>query len=190
LLSVFPKQTDDKLWSAEAIVDEFYFANSKDIEFTNSNIDKRKIKKRGLSKNQICVYSACSSHGNHLKLQFGGFGKPNAQRTAWALDKILDVSKVRTIQSDGESTYSIYSRDKNINCKSEKKNPALRWINSIHARLRNFLSHFWGIKIKNLQLFLNWFCYIFKWTYIGLREKINKITGLFVSKKFRYVKLS
>jgi transposase-like protein len=73
-----------------------------------------------------------------------------------------------------------------VECESAKNGKWLAWINAIHAKLKNFLSKFWGIRMKHLQLYLNWFMHIADWTYLCFESKLTNIKSIFQGKFINY----
>jgi hypothetical protein len=84
------------------IVDETYYESREHNVLTKFDNHHKRIKKRGLSADKVCVYTAITGHGSHIAIKVLGNGKPNEERTEQALDCIIDLSRTQLIQSDGE----------------------------------------------------------------------------------------
>lgn len=121
-------------------------------------------RKRGLSKDLICIVVAIDTNGNAYAVTCG-HGKPSATRIYKALKDHIDPGC--TIVHDGEKAHN-YLINK-LNCKSEKhiadnspeylKEMAL--INNMCAWLKRYLYRFIGMDLKYLPSYLNWFVYLY-----------------------------
>lgn len=96
-----------------------------------------------------------------------GHGKPSAARIYKALK--YHIEEGSTIVHDGEKAHNklveklnlnseVYKADKNS--KEYLENMAL--INNMCSWLKRYLFRFIGMKIENLQSYLNWFVYLFR----------------------------
>ena len=123
-------------------------------------------KKRGLSKDLICIVVAIDIHKNTYAM-ICGHGKPSATRIYKALkDHIIPGS---VVIHDGEKAHNLlieklslkseaYKADKNSRVYLE--NMAL--INNMCSWLKRYIFRFIGMKAENLQSYLNWFVYLFR----------------------------
>jgi hypothetical protein len=102
------------------IVDETYLESREQNEFTKKDNDGNKIKKRGLSRDKACIYTAITGHGSHFNLKVEGNGKPTIDRTRKAMQTILKLDEVGVVKSDGDKTYGAVCKECNVKCESEK----------------------------------------------------------------------
>ena len=122
--------------------------------------------KRGLSKNLICIVLAIDIHKNTYAV-ICGHGKPSATRIYKALKD--HIVKGSTIVHDGEKAHNMLieklelvseayiadTKDKNY-----LENMAL--INNMCSWLKGYIYRFIGMRMDNLQSYLNWFVYLFR----------------------------
>ena len=139
----------DRVW-----IDETYVFDSTLLHDDNFK------QKRGLSRNLICIVVAIDIHKN-------GHGKPSATRIYKALKD--HIVKGSTIVHDGEKAHNMLieklelvgeayiadTKDKNY-----LENMAL--INNMCSWLKRYIYRFIGMRMDNLQSYLNWFVYLFR----------------------------
>ena len=123
-------------------------------------------KKRGLSENQLCIVVAIDIHKNTYAV-ICGHGKPSSERILEALkDHIVPES---TLVHDGEQAHNALIRELNLVDEAYKadlkdknylENMAL--INNMCSWLKRYIYRFIGMRIDNLQSYLNWFVYLFR----------------------------
>ena len=104
-------------------------------------------KKRGLSKNQLCIVVAIDCHKNTYAV-ICGHGKPSASRIFEALKN--HIVSGSTLVHDGEKAHD----------KEYLENMAL--INNMCSWLKRYIYRFIGMRMTNLQSYLNWFVYLFR----------------------------
>ena len=104
-------------------------------------------KKRGLSKNQLCIVVAINCHKNTYAV-ICGHGKPSASRIFEALKN--HIVSGSTLVHDGEKAHD----------KEYLENMAL--INNMCSWLKRYIYRFIGMRMTNLQSYLNWFVYLFR----------------------------
>ena len=145
----------DRVW-----IDETYVFDSTLLHDDNFK------QKRGLSRNLICIVVAIDIHKNTYAV-ICGHGKPSATR----IYKVLKdhIVKGSTIVHDGEKAHNMLieklelvgeayiadTKDKNY-----LENMAL--INNMCSWLKRYIYRFIGMRMDNLQSYLNWFVYLFR----------------------------
>ena len=145
----------DRVW-----IDETYVFDSTLLHDDNFK------QKRGLSRNLICIVVAIDIHKNTYAV-ICGHGKPSATRIYKALKD--HIVKGSTIVHDGEKAHNMLiekleliseayiadTKDKNY-----LENMAL--INNMCSWLKRYIYRFIGMRMGNLQSYLNWFVYLFR----------------------------
>ena len=145
----------DRVW-----IDETYVFDSTLLHDDNFK------QKRGLSRNLICIVVAIDIHKNTYAV-ICGHGKPSATRIYKALKD--HIVKGSTIVHDGEKAHNMLieklelvgeayiadTKDKNY-----LENMAL--INNMCSWLKRYIYRFIGMRMDNLQSYLNWFVYLFR----------------------------
>ena len=145
----------DRVW-----IDETYIFDSTLLHDDNFK------QKRGLSKNLICIVVAIDIHKNTYAV-ICGHGKPSATRIYKALKD--HIVKGSTVVHDGEKAHNmlieklelvseVYVAD--IKDKNYLENMAL--INNMCSWLKRYIYRFIGMRMENLQSYLNWFVYLFR----------------------------
>ena len=145
----------DKVWIDETYLYDYSLLHEDDYR-----------KKRGLSKDLICIVAAIDIHKNTYAC-ICGHGKPSAYRVYKALKD--HIVKGSTIVHDGEKAHNrlieklslkseVYKADKNSG--EYLENMAL--INNMCSWLKRYIWRFIGMDIHNLQSYLNWFIYLFR----------------------------
>lgn len=144
----------DRIW-----IDETYIFDS-----TVLHEDGYK-RKRGLSKDQICIVVAIDTRGNAYAV-ICGHGKPSGSRIYNGLKDHIEAGS--TIVHDGEKVHNKLINE--LKCSSEvykADNSAeylkqMALINNPCAWLKRYLYRFIGMKITYLQEYLNWFVYLYR----------------------------
>ena len=145
----------DRVW-----IDETYVFDSTLLHDDNFK------QKRGLSRNLICIVVAIDIHKNTYAV-ICGHGKPSATRIYKALKD--HIVKGSTIVHDGEKAHNMLieklelvseayiadTKDKNY-----LENMAL--INNMCSWLKRYIYRFIGMRMDNIQSYLNWFVYLFR----------------------------
>ena len=145
----------DRVW-----IDETYIFDS-----TMLHDDDFK-QKRGLSKNLICIVVAIDIHKNTYAV-ICGHGKPSATRIYNALkDHIIEGS---TIVHDDEKAHNmlieklgLVSEAYKADTKNKNYLENMALINNMCSWLKRYIYRFIGMKMDNLQSYLNWFVYLFR----------------------------
>ena len=145
----------DRIW-----IDETHITDSSLIR----NEDYKEM--RGLSRNKICIIVAIDIHKNMIAV-ISGHGKPNAKRVKKALAD--HIARESTIVHDGDRSHMELIKE--LNCKEEyfKANPkdkeylaSMELINNMCSWIKRYIYRFVGMKISNLQSYLNWFVYLLR----------------------------
>jgi len=119
--------------------------------------DKRK---RGLSRDQVCVPCAIERETKSTISKIGGLGKPSRQ----TIENVFSMKfKEKSILcTDKESSYIKFSESLNIehiqlkDFVSKKHIYHIQTINSFHSRLKDFMRTFNGVSTKHLNNYLIW----------------------------------
>ena len=167
--------------------DETYYS------MIHSSIQKKNGKElRGLSKNKICIATACDD--THVYCHVCGSAKPSS-------NKIVKLFKGRIepgskLIHDGDNSHSelvkVLGLHSEVHTTAETKelddkdNPLDR-INHLHFLLKNFLRSHPGFKREDLQGYLNLFCFIMNPPFNDL-EKVDILMNLAIKchKTLRY----
>ena len=145
----------DRVW-----IDETYIYDSSLLH------DDSYKKKRGLSKNQLCIVVAIDCHKNTYAV-ICGHGKPYASRIFEVLKN--HIVSGSTLVHDGERAHDKLIKEldlkeefykANTHDKEYLENIAL--INNMCSWLKRYIYRFIGMRIANLQSYLNWFVYLFR----------------------------
>lgn len=123
-------------------------------------------KKRGLSKDLLCIVVAIDSYKNAYAV-ICGHGKPSARKIYNALkDHIVPGS---VIVHDGEKAHNLLIQKLNLTSEVYKADTSNReylenmaLINNMCSWLKRYIYRFIGMRMKNLQSYLNWFVYLFR----------------------------
>lgn len=145
----------DRVW-----IDETYLYDSSLLH------DDSYKKKRGLSKNQLCIVVAIDCHKNTYAV-ICGHGKPSASHIFEALKN--HIVSGSTLVHDGEKAHDKLIKEldlkeefykANTHDKEYLENMAL--INNMCSWLKRYIYRFIGMRMTNLQSYLNWFVYLFR----------------------------
>jgi len=145
--------------------DETYFRKSKKGD---KHLDRKAHKRggdaspRGLSKEQVCVLTACDR--SHHSLEFiTGLGPVKGK---W-LDFMLSgrIADDAVLVTDGQPAYNHFCEHEHINHVVVKNRPGervseayhIQHINAFHQRIKNWINrHFRGVATKYLNHYLWW----------------------------------
>jgi len=145
----------DRVW-----IDETYILDSRILH------DENHKKKRGLSKDLICIVVAIDNHKNVLAIVCGN-GKPSGPRIYKALKDHIREGSV--IVHDGEKAHNMLI-EKN-HCQSEVYKADIKdedylekmaLVNNLCSWIKRYIYRYIGMRKDNLQSYLNWFVYIFR----------------------------
>ena len=145
----------DRVW-----IDETYIFDSSLLH------DDSFRKKRGLSKNLICIVVAIDIHKNTYAIVCG-HGKPSATRIYKALKD--HIVKGSTVVHDGEKAHNMLIEKLGLVSEVYKADPKDRnylenmaLINNMCSWLKRYIYRFIGMRMDNLPSYLNWFVYLFR----------------------------
>lgn len=145
----------DRVW-----IDETYIFDSTLLHDDNFK------QKRGLSKNLICIVVAIDVHKNTYAV-ICGHGKPSATRIYKALKD--HIVKGSTIVHDGEKAHNmliekleLISEAYKADTKDKNYLENMALINNMCSWLKRYIYRFIGMRMDNLQSYLNWFVYLFR----------------------------
>ena len=145
----------DRIW-----IDEAYIV---DTDLTKGFGQARK---RGLSKQQICIAVAIDVHKNPVAVVCG-HGKPSSKRIRDGL--LGHIAEGSVIVHDMEMAHNALI--KAAGCteeayKADVRDPVylecMSMVNSLCSWIKRYLWRFVGMDPKNLQSYLNWFVYLFR----------------------------
>ena len=157
---------------------------------TGRTTKQAKQKKRGLSRDQVAVGTALDRLGN---LKIGLICTGRLQYPALKRFYEGHISANSTLCTDSAHGYTTLSEELHLNHikiesgKRKKDIYHIQHINSLHSRLKAFMSDFKGVATKHLQNYLYWFKFIelFK----SERESI-KIERAYVLSQAHYTECS
>lgn len=120
---------------------------------------KGKSKKRGISKEKVCVPCAINKDGLSIGKP-ATLGKP----TVATIHKVFDgsITSGAILCTDGEKSYQKFSKDNSIELiqikggKGKKGTYHIQHINNYHSRLKNFIKNFNGVSTKYLGNYIVW----------------------------------
>ena len=145
----------DRVW-----IDETY------INDTDLSHGYGQARKRGLSKQKICISVAIDVHKNPVAVVCG-HGKPSSKRVKDAL--LGHIAKGSVIVHDMEKSHS--GLVKAAGCSDEAYRADVRdplylecmaMVNNLCSWIKRYLWRFTGMKPANLQSYLNWYVYLFR----------------------------
>ena len=118
-----------------------------------------KSKKRGLSKDKVCVPCAVNKDGLSVGKP-ATLGKPMVS----TMHKVFDgrITSSAILCTDGEKAYQKFSKDNKIELvqiaggKGKKGNYHIQHINNYHSRLKDFIKKFNGVSTKYLGNYIVW----------------------------------
>lgn len=149
---------DHVVLSGRVWIDEMYF------EDTRVGREPGAPRKRGLSRNKVCVVVAIDSWGQALAVVSEN-GKPSAKRINKALSR--HVKRGSTIVHDCEKAHNALVRDLELVDERYKANTAdpeyleqMALVNHLCSWIRRYVERFACMKSENLQAYLDWFVYL------------------------------
>jgi len=122
-------------------------------------INGNKIKKRGLSKEQVCVPSAVNRDGLSIA-KISNLGKPSILDLRNVLDKRIEEDSV--LVTDKNYSYKIFSELNHLDLvqiRAKKRCEGMfniQHINNYHGRLKEFIRSRHGVATKYLNNYLIW----------------------------------
>ena len=150
-------------------VDDTYFLYS---EKGNRNLDRPprrrggKAKKRGISKEQVCVVVGCDRNGRAVS-DVACHGRPTAED----VDQVLRINtdQKAILCTDKHTALKRFANLKQIKHQELNISKGRRTIkgiyhiqnvNSYHSRLKNWMRRFKGVATKYLSNYLHWFDFV------------------------------
>lgn len=130
---------------------------------TGRTTKQTKKKKRGLSRDQVAVGTALDRLGN---LKMGLICTGRLQYPALKRFYEGHISANSTLCTDSAHGYATLSEELHLNHikiesgKRKKDIYHIQHINSLHSRLKAFMSDFKGVATKHLQNYLYWFKFL------------------------------
>lgn len=123
-------------------------------------------RKRGLSKQKICIAVAIDASKNPVAVVCG-HGKPSTKRIKAALGSHL--AEGSTVVHDKERAHNGVIADRKCSSEAYKADvtdpaylDAMEMVNNLSSWLKRYLWRFTGMDPSNLQSYLNWFVYLFR----------------------------
>lgn len=145
----------DRVW-----IDETYIT---DTDLTHGYGQARK---RGLSKQKLCIAVAIDVHKNPVAVVCG-HGKPSSKRIKDGLR--AHIAEGSTIVDDKERSHNaLVKAVKGVreSYKADVRDPiyleCMEMVNSLCSWLKRYLWRFTGMDPANLQSYLNWYVYLFR----------------------------
>lgn len=145
-------------------LDETYFRESFKGNHTKSAVfvmprkarkRTKSLRKRGLSKEQICVATGVDDTGRSF-LTVCGRGVISKDRAMSALKP--HIGRGADVLTDGASAYVKPLAELGANLtQTDADDHAINRVNTLHARLEDFMFGFHGVSTKYLQAYLDWF---------------------------------
>jgi|LGVF01.2.fsa_nt_gb transposase-like protein len=144
--------------------DETYFLRS---EKGNKNLTRKprkrggKASKRGLSKEQVCVFVSRDRNKNTFDRIFDSFTAKNL-----ANEFLNIIDKDALLCSDSKSVFKKFVKENKIihgvlnSSKGERVKKGIvhiQNVNSYHSKLKNWMTRFNGVATKNLENYLSWY---------------------------------
>lgn len=138
-------------------------------------------KKRGISKEQICVVVAHDRNGQILS-QTGGKGRISSVELDLVLGKYIDTSAL--LCTDTATNYKKFAQMKKIQheainvSKKQYKNKGIyhiQHVNGYHKRLKKWMDRFQGVATKYLDNYLFWHRYLELNKKLPLQERVKEL---------------
>lgn len=124
------------------------------------------LKDRGLSKYKRCIVIGIDIYKNIIAISSGN-GKISTSRFNKAVKN--HIKKGSKLIHDGDHSHYKLIKDYELdeyyykaNVKDKEYLEAMNLINSLSSWIKRYLYKFIGMKMKNIQSYLNWFVYLFK----------------------------
>jgi transposase-like protein len=145
----------DRIW-----IDETY------INDTDLTRGYGQARKRGLSKQKICIAVAIDVHKNPVAVVCG-HGKPSSKRIKDGL--LAHIAQGSVIVHDKEKAHNALIKAAKCSeeaYKADVRDPlyveCMALVNNLCSWLKRYLWRFTGMKPVNLQSYLNWYVYLFR----------------------------
>ena len=153
---------DDIVLSGNVILDETFYP----VEGTSFSLNDDGSRKRGTSKNQMCIGVACTD--SLVYCSYEGLGSPSSNGTLQAFKDHIEPGSI--LIHDMEPSHKVLINELGLvnqayKASTLKKMPAnlnpLQGVNEVHSRLKNFLNSHVGFDRKYLSNYLDLF--VFAW---------------------------
>ena len=145
----------DRVW-----IDEIY------VNDTDLSHGYGQARKRGLSKQKLCIAVAIDVHKNPAAVVCG-HGKPSTRRVREAMEP--RIAPGSTIVHDREKAHDGLVRDLGAESeayKADVRDPVylekMELGNNLCSWLKRYLWRFTGMSMENMQSYLNWYVYLFR----------------------------
>ena len=145
----------DRVW-----IDETY------VNDTDLSKGHGQARKRGLSRQKLCILVAIDVHKNPIAAVCG-HGKPSSARVRSALAGHLAPGSV--VVHDRERAHSgaiadsgCASEAHRADCRDPAYLEAMEMVNSMCSWLKRYLWRYTGMSPANMQLYLDWYVYLFR----------------------------
>lgn len=148
--------------------DEVFFAESfKGTKSSNMPRHSRKrgkqVKKRGISKEQVCIATAIDRQGN-LIMELACKGRITSNE----LQKLYDghIANGSILCTDSHKSYMQFANDLSLEHKRIKRGKHkeglyhIQHINAIHSKLKKWMNRFNGVATKYINNYIKWFKYL------------------------------
>ena len=123
-------------------------------------------RKRGLSKQKICIAVGIDVHKNPVAVAIG-HGKPSSKRMEAGM--LSHIAKGSHMVHDKEKAHNVLIRKANLTdeaYKADVRDPAyldgMQMVNNLCSWIKRYLWRFTGMDPENLQSYLNWYVYLFR----------------------------
>ena len=120
----------------------------------------------GLSKNKICIAIGIDGYKNAIA-KIIGYGKPSKDEIYNAFKDVIE--KGATLVHDADASHNKLIKDVDLKeeyyksyVKDDEYKQKMMLINSLSSWIKRFIYRYVGMKVKNLQRYLNWFVYLFR----------------------------
>ena len=145
----------DRVW-----IDETY------INDTDLHLGYGVARKRGLSRQKVCIAVAIDVHKNPVAVACG-HGKPSSGRILEALGG--HIAEGSLVVHDRERAHGALIRESGCADEAHRADPndpvyleRTAMVNNLCSWLKRYLWRFTGMSKENLQSYLNWFVYLFR----------------------------
>lgn len=123
-------------------------------------------RKRGLSKQKVCIAVAIDVHKNPVAVVIG-HGKPSSRRMEEGM--LPHIAPGSHMVHDREKSHGVLIRKAGLTDEAHKadvRDPeyleGMQMVNSLCSWIKRYLWRFTGMSMDNLQSYLNWYVYLFR----------------------------
>lgn len=120
----------------------------------------------GLSKNKICIAIGIDGYKNVIA-KIVGYGKASKEAILNAFKDAIEEGS--TLVHDADKSHDELIKAMNLNeeyykaiIKDKEYEQNMMLINSLSSWIKRFIYRYVGMKVKNLQRYLNWYVYLFR----------------------------